>query len=215
MRPAMFALSLVFLAACDSTRIMPVDVQWMDWPAEVESGQPFRTRLVVWGVCAQNPRFRPGASADQSAVTFTPYFLVEENRDIACLQERVTESLLVVAIDTAGTAPGLAADVPRTYEMRGAAMGAEARRTFGEVLVRQSAPDPSRRNGAGYVIAFVDTLGCMRIQPIGMYQLGTALVLESQTDTAGVSGAFVRGYIHTPAAPICGETRVFHIVSRN
>lgn len=214
MRSAMFALSLVFLAACDSTQVRPVSVQWMDWPADVASGQPFRTRLVVWGVCAQNPRFRPGASADQSAVTFTPYFLVEENRDIACLQE-LADALVVIGIDTAGTAPGLPASFPRTYEMRAAAMGAEARRTFGEVLVRQSTPDASRRNGAGYVVAFVDTLGCVRIQPFGLYQPGKALVLESQTDTAGVTGAFVRGYIYTPAAPVCGETKVFHIVSRD
>src|SRR5687768_10240885 len=136
---------------------MPVNVQWMDWPAQVESGRPFRTRLVVWGVCAQNPRFRPGARADQSAVTFTPYFLADENRDIACLQERLTESLLITAIDTAGMAPGLAVDFPRTYEMRAAAPE-EAHRTFGEVLVRQSGPDGSRRNGAGYVAMFVDTL---------------------------------------------------------
>lgn len=222
MRAAMFALSLVVLAACDSTKVMPVNVQWMDWPAEVVSGQPFRTRLVVWGVCAQNPRFRAGAHADQSAVTFTPYFLAEDNDNIACLQERLTESLLVVAIDTAGTAPGLAADFPRTYEMRAAATvyaappaDVNARRTFGEVLVRQSAPDASRRNGAGFVFMLVDTLGCVRIQPLGMYQPGKALVLESQTDTAGVSGAFVRGYIYTPATPICGETTVFHIVTRN
>lgn len=211
MKPAPIALCLVALGACDSTRVLPVNVLWMDWPAEVASGQPFRTRLVVWGVCAQNPRFRPGARADQFAVTFTPYFLAEENRDIACLQERVTDALLVIAIDTAGTAPGLAAAFPRTYEMRAAAMGAELRRTFGEVLVRQSTPDASRRNGAGYVLAFVDTLGCVRIQPFGMYQPGKALVLESQTDTAGVSGAFVRGYIYDAPVPVCGETKVFHL----
>src|SRR5688500_18131792 len=159
MRPLFLLTALAGLAACDSTKVMPVNVQWMDWPAQVESGRPFRTRLVVWGVCAQNPRFRPGARADQSAVTFTPYFLAEEDDDIVCLQDRVTESLFVIAIDTAGTAPGLAADVPRTYEMRGAAT--TALRTFGEVLVRQSGPDGSRRNGAGYVAMFVDTLGCV------------------------------------------------------
>lgn len=214
MRSLFVLTALAGLAACDSTTVLPVNVLWMDWPAEVESGQPFRTRLVVWGVCAQNPRFRAGAHADQSAVTFTPYFLAEENRHIACLQERLTDALVVIAIDTAGTAPGLAADSPRTYEMRGAA-SEEARRTFGEVLVRQSAPDPSRRNGAGYVVTFVDNLGCVRIQPVGMYKLGAALALESQTDTAGVSGAFVRGYIHDVAVPICGETRVFHLESVN
>src|SRR5437879_12435417 len=75
------ARSLVFvlglLAACEpNAKIDPVTVQWMDWPAEVNAGQPFRTRLVVWGVGAINPQFRAGASADESAVTFERYFVV-------------------------------------------------------------------------------------------------------------------------------------------
>ena len=72
MRPAVFAIScLGLLAACGepNATIDPVTVQWMDWPAEVNAGQPFRTRLVVWGVCALNPQFRAGASADQSVAT--------------------------------------------------------------------------------------------------------------------------------------------------
>ena len=54
MRPAVFAsFFAAFLAsACgDSMRIEPVTVQWMDWPWQVAYGQPFRTRLVVSGVC--------------------------------------------------------------------------------------------------------------------------------------------------------------------
>src|SRR5882762_5363596 len=64
MRPAAFAtLCLCLLAACEpNAKIDQVTVQWMDWPAEVNAGQPFRTRLVVWNVCAINPQFRPGAS---------------------------------------------------------------------------------------------------------------------------------------------------------
>ena len=81
MRPAVFATScLGLLAACEpSAKVDPVTVQWMDWPAEVKAGQPFRTRLVVWNVCALNPQFRAGASANQSAVTFAPYFLIDNH----------------------------------------------------------------------------------------------------------------------------------------
>src|SRR3989454_6364149 len=114
------AQSLVFvlglLAACEpNAKIEPVTVQWMDWPAEVNARQPFRTRLVVWGVCALNPRFRPGASADQSAVSFAPSFQVEDDR-ILCAGGTV-DAFAVTAVDTAGTAPGLAASSARTYEM--------------------------------------------------------------------------------------------------
>ena len=217
MRPAMFVVwCLGFLVGCapDNGKINSVTVQWMDWPAEVNAGQPFRTRHVVWGVCATNPRFRAGASADESAVTFSPYFLVDDD-NVLCLGAS-TAPLLIVAIDTAGTAPGLGATLPRTYEMRGSAMqNSLPVRTFGDVTVRPSGANPSRRNAAGTVSAERDTQGCVRVRPIGLYGSTGALVLEDQADTVGLSFAFVRGYIHDAAAPLCEETTVFHLVTRN
>lgn len=223
MRPAVFAaISLGLLLACDGPdrKVDPVSVQWMDWPAEVNAGQPFRTRLVVWGVCAQDPQFRAGASADQSAVTFEPYYLVG-NEQIFCTNLR-DATLLVSAMDTAGTAPGLAAPAARTYEMRAGAEVFFARaaesipvRHFGDVTVRPSGANPSQRNGGGTVYLQVDSLGCARISPLGLYNPNSTLVLEDQADTTGLMNAFVRGYIHDAAAPVCGETRVFHLLSRN
>lgn len=217
------ALSLGVLVACqpNNTKVNPVNVQWMDWPAEVNAGQAFRTRLVVWGVCASNPRFRPGASADESAVTFSPYFLVDDD-NVLCLGAS-TAPLLIVAIDTAGTAPGLSAMLPRTYEMRGSAVysineavfNSLPVRTFGDVTVRPSGADASRRNAAGTVSAERDAQHCARVRPIGLYGSAAALVLEDQADTVGLSYVFVRGYIHDAPAPVCGETRVFHLVTRN
>src|SRR5882762_9733596 len=166
MRPAMFAaIALGLLVACDepSGKVDPVSVQWMDWPAEVNAGQPFRTRLVVWGVCTLNPQFRSGARADQSAVTFEPYFLIGHDH-IACLTERTPTLLALIAIDTAGTAPGLSAPSARTYEMRASTMdvaysaGAQALPvgTYGDVTVRPSGADPSRRNAGGYATLETD-----------------------------------------------------------
>ncbi len=223
MRPiSLVTLSLGVLAACSesNTRVNPVTVQWMDWPAEVNAGQAFRTRLVVWGVCAANPRFQPGARVDQSAVTFAPYWIVDE-QPVFCVGG-VMEPLLVSAIDTAGTAPGLAAPFARTYEMRGSTWpgvddprfaGLPAR-TFGDVIVRPSNADQSRRNAAGVVSLQADTGGCVRVKPAGLYSPAAALVLEDQADTIGLSYTFVRGYIHDAAAPVCGETRVFHLTAR-
>jgi hypothetical protein len=226
MRPAVFAtLCLGVLVACDTNsdhQITPVTVQWMDWPAEVNAGETFRTRLIVWSVCASNPQFRAGANADQSAVTFSPYFVSTKER-IACLAG-AAERLVVAGLDTAGMAPGLQATFSRTYEMRGSAspyataqglLGALPVRTFGEVTVQVSGADASRRNAAGTVSLQRDTLGCARVRPVGSYHPGTALVLEDQADTIGLSYAFVRGYIYDAAAPICGETRVFHLSSVN
>src|SRR6266705_932154 len=143
MRPAMFAtVCLGLLAACEDAKVDPVTVQWMDWPVEVNAGQTFRARLVVSNVYALDAQFRAGASADQSAVTFAPSFLVS-NDQIACL-------LATITIDTAGTAPGLAAASARTYEMRAStlafAFNAEGAKglpvgTYGEVTVRPSGAD--------------------------------------------------------------------------
>ena len=225
MRPtALVALSLGVLAACktDDGPITPVTVQWMDWPAVIDAGQPFRTRIVVWGVCAMNPRFRDGVSADQSAVTFAPFFLIDPE-PVFCVGARAAP-LLVAAIDTAGTAPGLSAPSSRAYEMRAATFtnilgvdpqGSFPVRTFGEVTVEPGGSDPSRRNAGGTVSVERDSLGCVRVRPLGLYSQNAALVLEDQADTVGLSGAFVRGYIHDAAAAVCGETRVFQLVSRN
>ena len=226
MRPVVFAaVSLVWLLACEGPKaeVSELTVQWMDWPAEVNAGQPFRTRLVVWTVCALNPQFRAGAHADQSAVTFEPYYLIGHDQ-IACLTLRSQTLLAAIAIDTAGMAPGRAATAPRSYEMRGT-IPDYARLTavtqnysvtrFGDVIVRPSGADQSRRNAGGDVLMEMDSLGCVRVRPVGLYSTGAALVLEDQTDTAGLSHALVRGYIHEAAAPVCGQTRVFHLVSRN
>jgi len=210
------------LLACDGPngKVDPVSVQWMDWPAEVNAGQPFRTRLVVWGVCAINPRFRPGAHADQLAVTFAPYYLVD-NDQIFCANLREVTLLQVGAIDTSGTAPGLAASASRTYEMRAGAEVVFARaeesipvRHFAtsSCADRRRSLTAQRRRHRVPARGFV---GCLRLSPLGLYNPNSALVLEDQADTTGLNYAFVRGYIHEAAAPVCGQTRVFHLVSRN
>lgn len=221
MRAALFVVSFGVVVACEpSDKVSPTTVVWMDWPAEVNANESFRTRLVTWGVCASNPRFYAGASASSEAVTFSPYYLVDDNT-VYCLAA-TQETFLVVAIDTAGQAPGLPAFVSRTYEMRGSVTGdirantiAGPIRTFGDVHVLPSGANPSRRNAAGSVGIQRDSLSCARIRPIGLYDPAGGLVLEDQADTAGLAYAFVRGYIHDVATPVCGDFRVFHLTARN
>ncbi len=48
MRPALFAMLAVSLAACESDlRVVPSTVEWMEWPAEVPVAMPFTVRLLV------------------------------------------------------------------------------------------------------------------------------------------------------------------------
>lgn len=224
MRRLWFVSLLASLSACgDDARTIPVDVLWMDWPAEVEAGVPFRTRLVVFAPCAGIKAFRPSAHADPSAVTFRPYFIAE-NEEIICVQRgAVSEVLIVSALDTAGMAPGLSAESPRTYEMRATvpfyALAADFDvAPFGDVTVHPPSTvwEPTTiRNAGGRVVTQTDTFGCVRIRPAGLYAPGAALVLENPVDTAGLSGDFVRGYIRLVDPPVCGANRVFHLVSRN
>lgn len=225
---ALYCLPIfVALAACEpDVQVSPATVEWMEWPAEVPTATPFSVRLIVSRTCQQGT-FQPGTSADESAVTFEPYWLIERNAGTACLPEARQFDVYYVALDTVGTAPGLATDVARTFEMRAAAAlflppsGRPGRpvRTYGDVTVRPSNPDGARRNGAGFASKLLDNAGCLRLQPSGTIgpsgTPGSTYVLDDQADTTSFTSAFVRGYIHEAATPVCQQTRVFHLVSRN
>lgn len=220
MRPTLFATLCLglLLASCESgPPYQPVAVQWMDWPALVPRGTPFEVRLVVYAPCAWKA-FEAAPHADQSAVTFTPYF-GDVRQDILCAGQL---RLIAGALDTVGLAPGLEASFIRSYEMRAASLTDGnvnvtdlPVRTFGEIKVADGAVESADRIAGGYVTTTVDTLGCLRLRPLGLYRPDTELVLENPADTAGLDGAFVRGTIYEVASPVCGETRVFHLLSRN
>jgi len=222
MRLAALAL-LLGVGACESPRIMPVSVVWMDWPAEVAPDDPFRTRLVVGQPCALIRGFEASPTADASAVTFAPYFVADKG-EINCVDGAGATSELLVTwtIDTAGMAPGLPAAGERTYEMRSAAglscpacvaLNTAPWVTFGEVTVRPTLPQPNAsRNAAGYVIAQRDSTGCWRIRPSGLSSPDADIVMDDPRDTTIQVYGFVQGFIYEPAAPVCGATRVFHLV---
>lgn len=222
---------LIGLVACDSSdqNFQPGLVQWMEWPAEVRAATPFDVRLLLQFPACHQWVYRSRVSADESAVTFEPYFLVDKGAPI-CLPEAVQMQAPNFApnpmLDTLGTAPGLVTASDRTFEIRATAdVSAPAPnagvsspvRTFGSVIVRSTdpAPDTTRRNAGGVVVLQFDIEGCALIRPAGSFNPALDLVLEDQADTVGLNWAFVRGYIHNAAAPVCGQTRVFHLTSRN
>ncbi len=224
MRAFYYYLALLAgLTACDSgLEMQPAIVQWMEWPAEVPAETPFAVRLIVPFVSCDGGVAQLTISTDQSAVTFAPSFLIR--RGNAVCQPGVLASHPPGALDTVSTIPGLATASARTFEMRASAFvysptpspktGTPPVRTFGEVTVRLSNPDTSRRNAAGMVTLEVDNLGCSRLRAGAVYG-HDLLVLEDQADTTSLNVAFVRGYIHDAATPVCGQTRVFKLESRN
>jgi hypothetical protein len=201
------------LAACGGSDldVQPAVVQWMEWPAEVAAAQPFAVRLMLPFPACHPWTLKERVGADQAAVTFEPYFLVEKGEPI-CLPE--ADLVPNAMLDTVSIAPGLHVSSPRSFDMRAlASADGSPNRIFGQVTVLLTNPDTSRRNAGGTVTVFVDNSGCVRIRP--GYFGPQGFVLEDQADTAGLMNAFVRGYFHDAAAPVCGETRVFHLESRN
>jgi len=233
MRPASFVLLLVVpVAACSSepdTRLEAAQVNWMEWPAEVLAATPFTVRLAGFGVsCVEVVKFVTTPTVDQSAVTFEPYFLVTGRPQLCPLagtgQSAVRpQGLSIVApfYDTRTAVPGLDAQVPRTYEMRagttvygpGALDSRLPIRTFGDVTVRSAGVVTERLNAGGQVYTSRDSLGCVTLFP---WAINPGYVIENPpADTAQYWNGFVRGYIYEPSAPVCGQARVFHMVTRN
>ena len=233
MRPASFVLLLVMpVAACSSepdTRLEAAQVNWMEWPAEVLAATPFTVRLAGFGVsCVEVVKFVTTPTVDQSAVTFEPYFLVTGRPQLCPLagtgQSAVRpQGLSIVApfYDTRAAVPGLDAQVPRTYEMRAGTTvyvpgGLDSRlpiRTFGDVTVRSAGVVTERLNAGGQVYTSRDSLGCVTLFP---WAINPGYVIENPpADTAQYWNGFVRGYIYEPSAPVCGQAKVFHLVTRN
>jgi len=228
MRRAMSVLlCLAAPLACSEpdTRIEPAQVNWMEWPAEVLAATSFTVRVAGYGGdCRPEAKLVITPTVDQSAVTFEPYFLVPRAPDpcyyLATESPASTLRLIAPFFDTRAAVPGLEAQVPRTYEIRAGA-DASARdalaafpiRTFGEVTVRSAGVATELVNAGGLAYAARDSLGCVTLVPYGLYP---GYVIENPpADTVQYWFGFVRGYIYEPAAPVCGESKVFHLVTRN
>lgn len=215
---------LALVSACQSDLdVEQAVIQWLEWPAEVQVATPFDARAILIPPVCFPHTFAPRVTTDDSAVTLATYFLVNRAVDPVCPPTAASVSPLPnITLDAAVPVPGLAA--PGTFEMRGAIPGDPAANTtpgfvplriFGEVSVRTANPDASRRNAGGFVLLRIDEHACARIQPARQFNPGLEYVLEDQADTTGLNSAFVRGYIYDAPVPVCGQTRVFHLLWTN
>jgi hypothetical protein len=232
MRSASFVVLLLVPAACSEpdTRIDPAQVNWMEWPAEVLAATSFTVRVAGYGGdCRPEAKLVINPTVDQSAVTFEPYFLVPRDPnpcrylDVAATAPAATPGPRIIApvFDTRAAVPGLEAQLPRTYEIRAGTdvyvrSALDSRlpiRTFGEVTVRSSEVATERLNAGGFAYAARDSLGCVTLYAYPVYP---GYVIENPpADTAQYWSGFVRGYLYKPAAPVCGASQVFHLVTRN
>ena len=216
-------VSVLLALGCNDagTHVLPAAVNWMEWPAEVRAGTTFKVRLVGFApFCGRSEGFNAAPQVNDSAVTFQPYFIVPDHPDVCPLTaSQVLSPFVAPSFDTTQTVPGLAAPSSGTYELRAsafgptfAASGAYVIRAFGTVTVRADSVDTSRTAAAGQAYTSRDTLSCLRILTAGLFFPG--YVVENPPDTTTYWSAFVQGYVYTPASPLCGEKRVFHLVAR-
>jgi hypothetical protein len=225
-RALLVCLSFASLSACTEpeSEIVPVQVQWMEWPAEVLASDAFTVRLVGYGVGCGVLRFDPGLSVDNSAVTFEPFFLVQTPRVLCPAETRlsmpaITPSIIAPFFDTLATVGALTPQTSRSYEIRAAAnvsVGSTVPtalplRTFGAIVVRMGSADASQTNAGGMAYAQRDSTGCVTIF-VGLAQF--YVVENPPADTATFWSGFVRGYLHKSATPLCGADTVFRLVSR-
>ena len=223
MRRASFVcLTAAVLVACSNdTSVVFTQVNWMEWPAEVPPAQSFSVRLVGFNQGCGDVRFDPGMTVDNSALTFEPFFVFSGPRQFCPLASASGSGTppIFAFFDVQSKVAGLDAPSPRSYEIRAATdVSAPASapasipvRTFGQIVVRSDSVDSSRTNAGGRVSASRDTAGCVRIFA-GVNQY---VVENPPADTATFWSAFVQGYIYRPATPLCGESIVFHLFSRN
>jgi len=231
-RVVLGVVAVVVAVGCGDSALdrVPVEVLWMEWPAEVLAGAPFSARLTGYGPgCYRRAELRVPMVVDVSSVTMAPYFLVEGS-DMLCVRADGAAPTTPVLIDvgfydTTAAVAGLPAPTPRTYEMRAAASvyapDAPAReqlvetlpvRTFGEVAVRTEPPLTASRNVGGYVFLSRESATCTRAVPAFLHP---GFVVENPPPGSGDAYGFVRGYLHTVGEPVCGETRLLHVVSWN
>lgn len=216
---AYLAVAVVLACSSDNTRVVFSQLNWMEWPAAVRVAQPFNVRLVGFNAGCGEQRFDPGTTVDNSAVTFEPFF-VFTGPPVYCPLAAPGAAVPIFAFyDVKSTVAGLTPQASRSYEIRGAtdvsvspsAPSALPVRTFGEIVVRVDSADTSRTNAGGRVSASRDTSGCVRIFA-GVNQY---VVENPPADTATYWSAFVEGYLYRPSTPVCGDSIVFHLLSRN
>ena len=192
-------LVALVLPACeaDGFFVEQLTASWMEWPAEVQVGKPVSVLIVGGQVCGAEYVRRYQVDQANATILFNPYQIVPETPCISIAPVMFADSIGVT-------------DLPvGTYQLQ------SGDRVFGEVVVTPDAPDAPPLNGSGGATFVRDPDGCLRLRPAMSY-MSHFMPLQDQADTtADWTNAFVTGHILLVANPVCGVTRVFHLLSKN
>lgn len=193
-------------AACSTTdptnaRVIASQPFWMEWPAEVVINEPLAIRLVQWSPgCFPVQSLRVGVTRTASEIRLEAEFYVEGESNVLCVRTDPGP------VDTTVTIAGIAA--AGTYDVAIVHPDPQVPAVRGTIAVRATDPvDRDRIRGAGYVTGGTDIEGC----PVMIRLFDPPIPVENPP--AATWQGFVRGYSFTPASPVCGQTRAFHVDS--
>ena len=194
-------MMLVAMLACTeptNVRSLASEPAWMEWPAEVRAGAAFDVRFVYYAPgCFPVMELHVYEERGSDNVAFRSEWLVEGENTPLCDPGYV---------DTVVTLAGLAATADSTYELRPIHPDRPPARPVGSILVRATAAvNADRVNGLGYVIGSTDIEGCAVAQP----PFDAPVPVENPPAVQWLG--YVSGYFFTPAAPLCGQARAFHL----
>ena len=186
----------------ETGEVIPAQPFWIEFPAEVREAEPFDLRVVVWGPgCYEHQELRVHVMVGTSYVTVRSEFVVDgQNNSVACLRDPAP-------YDTTVTVPGLALIPNAAYVIEIVPSGQTPWIPSGSVAIRGASEsiDRDKIRAAGAVTGTTDIEGCAVMQR----PFDAPIPVENPPSATWIG--FVRGYLFTPAAPLCGQTRAFHI----
>ncbi len=198
-RYAAILVAMVGLACppTDAETMIASQPAWIDWPAEVRASVPFNVRLVGYAPgCYPRQEFQIEAFRSANDLVFRTTWLVEGTSSATC-DPGFVDTLVGIC--------GLPATTDSTYEIFVVPTQAGAFVRMGTMRARPSAALSSNVGAAGSAIGTTDTQGC------AVMQRNFAVPVPVENPPAANWQGFVRGYFFTPATPLCGKTRAFHI----
>jgi hypothetical protein len=195
-------MMVLAVAACTeppNVTFLPTAPAWMEWPAEVRAGAAFDVRFVHYAPgCYDRQELRVHVERGSSDLTIRSEWLVAGESNVLCVRDPgYADTIVAVA--------GLAAAADRIYSLLTLPPDRGPIRTMGTILVRPTAALSDHANGAGYVTGGTDFEGC------AVMQRPFDAPVPVENPPAGTWQGFVRGYFFTPTAPLCGQTRAFHV----
>lgn len=201
-----FTVALVLaVAACTEpadVRRMETTAAWLEYPAEVRAGAPFELRAVFYAPgCFDSQVLRVTQERYLNTVGIRAEWLVEGESSPLCLRADPGY------VDTVLAVAGLPATADSIYYIVPLYPDLPPRPVAGTVLVRPTAPlNTDRVIGHGQVVGGTDIEGCAVMQP----PFSAPVPVDNAPSAQWTD--YVLGYFFTPTAPLCGQTRAFHVV---